>query len=76
MGIWWAPYQGVAFTLALLSTLNLAAGIIDGLIGGLFMSAEIRALKEFEWEIGNAKAIAERREEQQEQIKLENSTLS
>lgn len=63
-GIWWAPYAGVTFALALISTLNLAAGLINGLIGGLFMSAEIRALKEFEWEIANAKAIAERWEEE------------
>lgn len=69
VAIWWVPYQGVAFTLILLSTLNLGAGIIDGLIGGLFMSAEIRALKEFEWEIANAKAITERWEQQ---VKQEN----
>lgn len=62
VGIWWAPHAGVAFALALVSTLNLAAGIVNGLIGGLFMSAEIRALKEFEWEIGNAKAMADQRE--------------
>lgn len=62
VGTWWAPHAGVSFVLALLSTFNLAAGIVNGLIGGLFMSAEIRSLKEFEWEIGNAKAIAEQRE--------------
>jgi sphingomyelin phosphodiesterase 2 len=45
--------------LTMLSTFNLAAGIVNGLIGGLFMSSEIRALKEFEWEIENAKAMAE-----------------
>jgi sphingomyelin phosphodiesterase 2 len=42
----------------LLSTLGLSAGVIDGLIGGLFMGSEIRALKEFEWEIRNARAAA------------------
>ncbi|TAQ84976.1 hypothetical protein B7494_g6688 [Chlorociboria aeruginascens] len=36
----------------------LGAGIIDGLIGGLFVSTEIRALKEFEWEIQNVRATA------------------
>lgn len=61
VGTWWAPHPGVAFTFALLSTFNLAAGIVNGLIGGLFMSAEIRSLKEFEWEIENAKALAEHR---------------
>ena len=80
VGTWWAPHPGVAFTLALLSTLNLAAGIIDGLIGGLFMSAEIRALKEFEWEIANAKAIAEQCERKPElatehHVKQENNNL-
>lgn len=70
-GIWWVPHAGVAFALALLSTLSLAAGVIDGLIGGLFMSAEIRALKEFEWEIANAKAIAEQREQREQQFKQE-----
>jgi len=45
-----------------LSTLGFGAGVIDGLIGGLFMSNEIRALKEFEWEIENARARAEERE--------------
>lgn len=83
IGTWWAPYAGVAFTLALLSTLNLAAGVIDGLIGGLFMSAEIRALKEFEWEIANAKGIVEEYERErdrerggeQRQVKRENDHL-
>ena len=49
----------MAFILMLLSTLGLGAGIIDGLIGGLFVGSEIRALKEFEWEISNARAAAE-----------------
>ncbi len=42
----------------LLSSLGLVAGVIDGLIGGLFVSGELRALKEFEWEIQNAKEQA------------------
>ncbi|PYI11433.1 DNase I-like protein [Aspergillus sclerotiicarbonarius CBS 121057] len=60
VGVWWTgdhlPY--VAFILVLVSTLNFGAGILDGLIGGLFMSSELRALKEFEWEVQNAKQIA------------------
>jgi len=48
----------VAFILMLLSTLGLSAGVVDGLIGGLFVGSEIRALKEFEWEISNARAQA------------------
>jgi sphingomyelin phosphodiesterase 2 len=58
IAVWWSPRNFVAFLLMLLSTLSLCAGIIDGLIGGLFMSSEIRALKEFEWEIRNARAAA------------------
>ena len=59
VAVWWSPRNFVSFLLMLLSTLGLAAGLIDGLIGGLFMSSELRALKEFEWEIKNAKSLAE-----------------
>jgi sphingomyelin phosphodiesterase 2 len=58
VAVWFSPRNFVSFLLMLLSTLGLAAGVIDGLIGGLFMSSEIRALKEFEWEIRNAKDAA------------------
>ena len=58
VAVWWSPRNFVAFLLMLLSTLSLSAGVIDGLIGGLFVGSEIRALKEFEWEISNAKAAA------------------
>lgn len=62
VGVWWTgdhlPY--VAFILCLVSTLSFGAGILDGLIGGLFVSSELRALKEFEWEVRNAKRIVER----------------
>ena len=52
---WWSPRPFVSFLLILLSTLSFGAGVVDGLIGGLFVGSEIRALKEFEWEIRNAK---------------------
>lgn len=52
---WWSPRPFVSFLLILLSTLSFGAGVVDGLIGGLFVSSEIRALKEFEWEIRSAK---------------------
>lgn len=58
VAVWWSPRNIVAFLLMILSTLGLSAGVIDGLIGGLFVGSEIRALKEFEWEISNAKAAA------------------
>jgi len=56
--VWWSPRNFVAFVLILVSTLGLFAGVIDGLIGGLFVGSEIRALKEFEWEISNARRAA------------------
>ncbi|SZF02956.1 unnamed protein product [Blumeria hordei] len=56
--VWWAPRNFVTFVLLLVSTFGLSAGVIDGLIGGLFIGSEIRALKEFEWEIRNARAQA------------------
>lgn len=58
IAVWWSPRNFVAFLLMLLSTLGLFAGVIDGLIGGLFVGSELRALKEFEWEIRNARVAA------------------
>lgn len=58
VAVWWSPRNFVSFILMLISSLGLAAGCVDGLIGGLFVGSEIRALKEFEWEIENAKARA------------------
>ncbi|EYE95074.1 inositol phosphosphingolipid phospholipase [Aspergillus ruber CBS 135680] len=60
VGVWWTGgLSYVAFILILVSTLSFGAGILDGLIGGLFVSSELRALKEFEWEVRNAKRIVE-----------------
>ncbi|KAJ5720798.1 Endonuclease/exonuclease/phosphatase [Penicillium malachiteum] len=59
VGVWWVGSRTyIGFILILLSTLNFGAGILDGLIGGLFVSGELRALKEFEWEVRNAKDLA------------------
>lgn len=58
VAVWWSPRNYVSFILMLLSTLSLSAGTIDGLIGGFFMGSEIRALREFEWEIECAKTQA------------------
>ena len=58
IGVWWVGSRTyIGFILILVSTLNFAAGILDGLIGGLFMSGELRALKEFEWEVRNARSL-------------------
>ncbi|OQE25472.1 hypothetical protein PENSTE_c006G07915 [Penicillium steckii] len=58
VGVWWVGSRTyIGFILILVSTLNFGAGILDGLIGGLFMSSELRALKEFEWEVRNAKNL-------------------
>ena len=57
--IWWSPRHFVSFLLVFVSTFGLAVGIIDGLIGGLFIGSEMRALKEFRWEITNARNRAQ-----------------
>lgn len=58
VAVWWSPRNFVAFILMLVSTLGLSAGVIDGLMGGLFVGSEIRALKEFEYEIKLAREHA------------------
>lgn len=58
IAVWWSPRNYVAFVLILLSSLGLMAGTVDGLIGGLFVGSELRALQEFEWEVRNALQLA------------------
>jgi sphingomyelin phosphodiesterase 2 len=58
VAVWWSPRNFVSFILMLVSSLGLPAGVVDGLIGGLFMSWELRALKEFQWEMENARELA------------------
>lgn len=60
VAVWWTdrvhpPY--IAFIFIFVSTLGFGAGILDGLIGGLFVSSELRALREFEWEVRNARRL-------------------
>ncbi|KAI5305642.1 hypothetical protein KEM56_003782 [Ascosphaera pollenicola] len=55
---WWEPRNFVAFILTLVSTIVFALGTIDLWIGFLFVSWELRALREFEWEIRNAKKLS------------------
>lgn len=59
VAVWWSPHNYVSFILMLVSTFGLSAGVVHGLIGGLFVGGEIRRLKEFEWEIRNARDLAE-----------------
>lgn len=60
IAVWWSPHNYVSFILMLLSTIGLSAGVLDGLIAFLFVSSELRALKEFQWEIDNAREAAKR----------------
>ncbi|KAI8266890.1 Inositol phosphosphingolipids phospholipase C [Colletotrichum sp. SAR 10_98] len=58
IGVWWSKHNAVAFILMLFSSFGLVAGVIDGLLSLLFFNTELRALKEFEWEMRNAKGQA------------------
>lgn len=58
VGVWFSPANYVAFILVLVASLGLTAGVVDGLLALLFFSSELRSLKEFEWEVRNAKAVA------------------
>ncbi|KAF4581155.1 putative sphingomyelinase family protein [Ophiocordyceps camponoti-floridani] len=55
---WFAPQRFAPFLLALVASLVLAAGLIDGLLSLLFFSSELRSLQEFAWEVANARCVA------------------
>ena len=62
LAVWLACLIGTCFTppptsfaLFLVGSLSLAAGVVDGLIALLFVGSELRALREFEWEVTNEK---------------------
>lgn len=57
VAVWFSPRNYVAFLLVLLASLGLASGVVDGLIALLFFQSEFRALKEFTWDIENAKSL-------------------
>ena len=59
VAVWWSPRNYVAFILMIISTLGLGAGILDGIMGGLFVGSELRALREFKHEIRRARDQAE-----------------
>ncbi|KAI7288203.1 inositol phosphosphingolipid phospholipase C [Hortaea werneckii] len=58
IAVWWSPRNFVSFLLMLLSTLGLSAGVLDGLMGGLFVGSELRALREFEFEMRRTREMA------------------
>ncbi|KAK7226599.1 hypothetical protein V2G26_014602 [Clonostachys chloroleuca] len=58
VAVWFSPRNFVAFILMLFGSVALLAGFIDGLLALLFFSWEIRALKEFEWEVLNSQPPA------------------
>ncbi|KAL2155147.1 hypothetical protein VTH82DRAFT_3823 [Thermothelomyces myriococcoides] len=60
VGVWFTPAGKtyVAFILTLAAALGLAAGTVDGLMALLFFGSEIKALREFEWEVRNARRRA------------------
>jgi sphingomyelin phosphodiesterase 2 len=59
VAVWFSPRNYVAFILLLVGSLFLASGVVDGLIALLFFSSELRALKEFEWDMVQAHAAAD-----------------
>ncbi|OBR15882.1 endonuclease/Exonuclease/phosphatase [Colletotrichum higginsianum IMI 349063] len=59
IAVWFSPHNFISFILMLLSSLGLVAGVVDGLMSLLFFNSELRALKEFEWEISNARELAD-----------------
>ncbi|KAK6441246.1 phospholipase C type enzyme [Oleoguttula sp. CCFEE 5521] len=66
IGVWWSPRNYVAFILMLLGSVGLSVGVLEGLMGGLFVGSEERALREFEWEIENARKLASKAIEERE----------
>ena len=58
----WSPGGGVAGALVVLGGLALAAGVVEGLLGGLFGGAELRALREWQGEVRAAWEGAEEAE--------------
>lgn len=58
VGTWFTP-PFASFILLLVGSLSLVAGVLDGLIALLFMGSELRALREFEWEVRNSRRRGE-----------------
>jgi sphingomyelin phosphodiesterase 2 len=58
VGVWWSPHNYVSFILMFISSFGLSLGVIEFFMGLLFVGSEIRALKEFDWEVRNARERA------------------
>ncbi|KAJ4290703.1 phospholipase C type enzyme [Collariella sp. IMI 366227] len=54
VGVWFVPHNYISFILVLVSSLSLTAGTVDGLMSLLFFRSELKALREFEWEVRNS----------------------
>ncbi|KAF8424899.1 Endonuclease/exonuclease/phosphatase [Tirmania nivea] len=59
VAVWWSTYDGVAFLCVVLSWMVGVSGVVNGLIGFLFMGSELNALREFDEEIRIYKEIAQ-----------------
>lgn len=59
VAVWWSTYYGMAFLFVMLSWMVGVSGVVNGMIGFLFMGSELNALKEFEEEIRIYKEIAQ-----------------
>jgi len=70
VGVWWSPRNYVSFILMLISSLSLSVGVIEGLLGGLFVSSELRALKEFEWGVRSTRERAAEAGQKNEVLEL------
>ncbi|KAM0287667.1 hypothetical protein ACHAQH_000196 [Verticillium albo-atrum] len=60
VGVWFVPdgRPWGSFLVLLAGSIALAAFVIEGLLALLFFPAELRALREFEWEVLNGRAAA------------------
>ncbi|KAF2267383.1 DNase I-like protein [Lojkania enalia] len=66
VAVWWSPHNYVSFILMFVSSLGLSVGVLEGLMGGLFVGSELRALREFEWEVRNTRERAIKREDSEQ----------
>ncbi|KAF8545448.1 Endonuclease/exonuclease/phosphatase [Trichophaea hybrida] len=58
--VWWTQHAAIAFMLVFVSWLVAVTGVINGLIGFIFLGSELRALTEFAEEMTLYRQLAER----------------